>query len=407
MHRSTVNNFYGTIRPVLLVAKLIFFFFETIDGKSRTIRRTLLDQLCFIVTILMDLYIIPLGIWGSSGYLRLTDSLLINVGIYGSIVACYLCSLALPWVIRLKSYQIFELLDNMNQFDIEMLQMGYAVDHQLWRQYSILSMCGGTSIAGVVLAISLVFRSGNSWLDLSAMFPDYWTILAFTRASIGASVFGGAFGLLLMFLKSRFVLLNQVMTKVIKTKRRRVQPEKLDILIRKLADIYDLLHDATELFNHSYCVQAMLLLSSAFVYVIFTVFGLIHAYAANADVATIRVVMANMVYNIFCSGFIIQLVLPASMLNDECKKTSALVHKMVSYLPYHYGLQRELRCFSQQLLHSPPKITCRMFDYDWTLFYALAGSLTTYLVILLQFDVGNINMTKLADKPNIPDDVFV
>lgn len=63
----------------------------------------------------------------------------------------------------------------------------------------------------------------------------------------------------------------------------------------------------------------MLLLSSAFVYVIFTVFGLIHAYATNADVATIRVVMANMVYNIFCSGFIIQLVLPASMLNDEVK----------------------------------------------------------------------------------------
>lgn len=211
MARSRVNNFYSTIRPVLMVAKLIFFFFETIDGKTRTTRRTLLDQFSFVATVLLDLYFIPLGIWGNSGYLRLTDSILMNVGIYGAIVMCYLFSLALPWVVRLKSYLIFELLDNMHQFDIDMLQLGYSVNHQLWHTYSILSMCAGMSIAVFVLGVSLIFRSGNSWLDMSAMFPDSWTIMAFTRASVGLNVFGCTFGLFLVFLKARFSLLNQAM----------------------------------------------------------------------------------------------------------------------------------------------------------------------------------------------------
>lgn len=89
------------------------------------------------------------------------------------------------------------------------------------------------------------------------------------------------------------------------------------MLVRKLAAIYDLLSDTTDLFNRCFSLQAMLTLGSAFVYVIFAIFGLIHALAANIGVASFRVVLANMVYNVFCLVFIAQLVLPASLVNDE------------------------------------------------------------------------------------------
>lgn len=197
---------------MLVTTKLILFYFETFDERTRTTRRTLPDQFCFIVTVLLDLYLIPRGISGTTGVLRLTDSILINIGCYGTLVMIYLLCLMLPWVLRMKSTRISTVFDNMVQFDIDMLKLGYTVDHQLMHKYSILSMAVGLSIILLVLCISLIFRSGNSWLDVSAIFPDYWTVFAFTRASVGLNVFGCIFGLKLLFLKARFSLLNQVLT---------------------------------------------------------------------------------------------------------------------------------------------------------------------------------------------------
>lgn len=49
-------------------------------------------------------------------------------------------------------------------------------------------------------------------------------------------------------------------------------------------------------------------------------------------------------------------------------------------------IKNDLKIFSQQLIHRVPVLSCGLFTYDWTLMYSLASAITTYLVILIQFD---------------------
>ena len=45
----------------------------------------------------------------------------------------------------------------------------------------------------------------------------------------------------------------------------------------------------------------------------------------------------------------------------------------------------QLSLFSRQLYHLDVKISCSVFDIDWSLFMGTLGITTTYLIILIQF----------------------
>lgn len=49
-------------------------------------------------------------------------------------------------------------------------------------------------------------------------------------------------------------------------------------------------------------------------------------------------------------------------------------------------LRDDLKCFSQQLLHHFPVVSCGLFNFDWTLMFSIVSAVTTYLMILVQLD---------------------
>lgn len=101
----------------------------------------------------------------------------------------------------------------------------------------------------------------------------------------------------------------------------------------------------------------------------------------------------------------------------QCKHTAILVHKVACYGRHDSVTLRELHIVSQQMWHKAPVITCGLFYFDWELMYTvsvssivcsatdkfinyvfkMAGSLASYLLILIQFDLGNIDYAKLND----------
>ncbi|XP_062698412.1 putative gustatory receptor 28b [Aedes albopictus] len=125
-------------------------------------------------------------------------------------------------------------------------------------------------------------------------------------------------------------------------------------------------------------------------FTIFVVFGLIHAYAIDASETMMQVAKNNIVYDEFYVLVFVLMVVFASLVGRNCNRVKTPTHKAICYGSYGQRIFRELRCFSQQLEHHTPKINCGMLDLDWTLFYSVAGTFTTYLVILLQFDVGSL-----------------
>ncbi|XP_069677283.1 putative gustatory receptor 28b [Periplaneta americana] len=72
----------------------------------------------------------------------------------------------------------------------------------------------------------------------------------------------------------------------------------------------------------------------------------------------------------------------------QANRTAVLVHKLLSKTK-DPEVREELQLFSLQLLHRKVQFTaCGFFPLDFTLLYSIVGAVTTYLVILIQFQIS-------------------
>ncbi|XP_058448651.1 uncharacterized protein LOC131428622 [Malaya genurostris] len=397
------DSFFESLRPVYLIAKVLLLHFETIDFERRTVRRTLFDQILYVLTLIMDLYLSLVGIRSCAAFIELSDSMLLNLGYGGSFLMSYLLSLALPLWNGLKARTIFSIYESIAAYDDDLKLLGLRIDHQRHNFVSTIFVMCSMCFAFFMLAIVSYAHFNKDWIDLSKVFLEYWMVIPFVRTALGAGIFFSYFCLTLLSLQHRFVTLNQVVMKFFQT-----SPEKDPLMptdsetcckmIRKLATLHDQLCDTIELFNRCFSIQAMFALAAAFGFTVFSIFGLIHSYATNAAENTLRLAWCNMCYDGFYLAFIFQLIVFSSLIYAECKHTAVLIHKVLCYGTYDKIVRKELRIFSQQLWHQAPKVSCSLFDFDWTLFYTIGGSLTTYLIILVQFDLVNFDYSELADQ---------
>ncbi|XP_023717531.1 putative gustatory receptor 28a isoform X3 [Cryptotermes secundus] len=75
----------------------------------------------------------------------------------------------------------------------------------------------------------------------------------------------------------------------------------------------------------------------------------------------------------------------------RANRTAVLVHKLLNKTK-DPGLKEELQLFSLQLLHRKVHFTAfGFFPLDFTLLYSITGAVTTYLVILIQFQLSFAN----------------
>ncbi|XP_058817592.1 putative gustatory receptor 28b [Topomyia yanbarensis] len=403
MRWFNVVSFFESLRPVYLTAKIFLLLFETVDFERRTFRRTLSDQIRYVLTLIMDLYLTLVGIRSSAAFLKLSDSILLNVGYYGSFLLTFILALVLPTWHGLKARNICALLESVACFDDEIKLLGFRINHQKHHFISTIVVNCSMFIAYFMIGITTYAYCNENWLNLTNIFPEYWMVLPFVRTSIVEGLFICYFCLMLLSLRHRFAVLNRVIMKFLQTTPEKdfqilFDTETCCRMIRKFATLHDQLCDAIKLFNCCFSTQAMFVLATAFGFTIFSIFGLIHAYATTVDDNIHHLAWSTMFYDGFYISFIIQLVVFSGLIHVECKRTALLIHKVICYGSYDRKVRKELRIFSQQLCHHSPKVSCNLFDFDWTLFYTIAGSLSTYLIILMQFDLINFDYAELTDK---------
>ncbi|XP_021930650.1 putative gustatory receptor 28a isoform X3 [Zootermopsis nevadensis] len=117
----------------------------------------------------------------------------------------------------------------------------------------------------------------------------------------------------------------------------------------------------------------------------------------------------------------------ASLIYSRANRTAAIVHKLISntsdievkeelkifslkllhrkvqftacgFFPLDFTLLHSLEVFSLQLLHRKVHFTaCGIFPLDFTLLYSIFGAVTTYLVILIQFQLSIEHDNKVSD----------
>nr|QHN69215.1 gustatory receptor 9 [Sirex nitobei] len=88
-------------------------------------------------------------------------------------------------------------------------------------------------------------------------------------------------------------------------------------------------------------------------------------------------------------GRIFVIVQPCYTVSEESKKTASIVSKLLS-LDWEPEVRKQLKMFSLQLLHRPFELSaCGHFSLNRSLITSIAGAVTTYLVILIQFQKGD------------------
>lgn len=117
----------------------------------------------------------------------------------------------------------------------------------------------------------------------------------------------------------RFAILNRTMEGHLGTYL--TEPDKIDNprrRIRQFAMMHAMLSDTVRLFNICFSKQITFALGCAFLFSLFAVFGLIHAYAAvTADLVTYHVTRSNMLFSGFFQSFVFQLVVCTNRLKYE------------------------------------------------------------------------------------------
>ncbi|XP_058817587.1 uncharacterized protein LOC131680888 [Topomyia yanbarensis] len=392
-----VGSFFQALHPIYLVSRAFSLSSVTINFQDETAEQTTADQLVLIRGLCMCCLALYFSYGAFRAQLeRFSDSHIFNAGMFGSMSAFVGSLMAAIISNYANGLEVFRGASILNKVDQQDKSAEQTPTDQLVLILGIFLCCSTLCFSHRIFRVQLQQMSDSTILTFGlygSMIVSVCSLLTTIISNYvnGLEVFRGA------------TVLNKVdqQTTPERDPQKLTDTESCCKMVRKFAMIHAQLCDTIEVFNRCFSTQAMFALASAFGFTVFSVFGVIHSHVISANEATLRMAWSNMTYDGFYIAFIVQLIVFSSLVFVECKRTSVMIHKVICYGTYDRNVRKELRIFSQQLWHHAPKVSCNLFDFDWTLFYTMAASLTTYLVILMQFDLANIDYANSADKKNL------
>lgn len=155
--------------------------------------------------------------------------------------------------------------------------------------------------------------------------------------------------------------------------------------IKKIASIHGNLCDTLDLVNKSFAIN---LLSYSFQFTIFCIFyffGFYH-YMTSPE-ASFKEFILNVISTMYFLLFLwfgTWIVTVSSWIKSEGSLTKAIIHSKVIASP---GILKSLNDFCLQMDQIKPRISCGLFIVDWTFLLSFIGTLFTYLIILIQFEI--------------------
>ncbi|XP_017756033.1 PREDICTED: gustatory receptor for sugar taste 43a-like [Eufriesea mexicana] len=164
---------------------------------------------------------------------------------------------------------------------------------------------------------------------------------------------------------------------------RRLDESKMYVnSISELILVHSSLCDAVSLINSTFGVVILAVTVTCLLHLVITPYFLI-LQAGEIHEWIFLVVQGG--WCIFHITRMLIIVQPSYFTIAEGKRTAVLVSQLLS-CSFEANARRELEIFSLQLLHRPLEFSaCGLFSLDRNLITSIAGVVTTYLVILIQF----------------------
>ncbi|XP_076180926.1 gustatory receptor for sugar taste 43a isoform X2 [Ptiloglossa arizonensis] len=170
--------------------------------------------------------------------------------------------------------------------------------------------------------------------------------------------------------------------------------------ISELITVHSSLCDAVSLINSTFGIVILAVTVTCLLHLVITPYFLI--LQAGGEHEWIFLVVQCM-WCIFHVTRMLIIVQPSYSTVAEGKRTAILVSQLLSS-SFEMNGRQQLEIFSLQLLHRPLEFSaCGLFCLDRTLITSIAGAVTTYLVILIQFQnaddtKGDVDIIKNATQ---------
>ncbi|XP_029179003.1 gustatory receptor for sugar taste 43a-like, partial [Nylanderia fulva] len=152
--------------------------------------------------------------------------------------------------------------------------------------------------------------------------------------------------------------------------------------ISQLLTVHSSLCDTVSLINSAYGVVILVITITCLIHLVITPSFLI----MEADITREPLFVAvKGLWCVFHTWKLLIIVQPTYTTTMQGKKTAILISQLLTVSHDREGT-KQLEIFSLQLLHRPLEFSaCGLFTLDRTLVTSIAGAVTTYLVILIQF----------------------
>ncbi|XP_011306496.1 gustatory receptor for sugar taste 43a isoform X2 [Fopius arisanus] len=150
----------------------------------------------------------------------------------------------------------------------------------------------------------------------------------------------------------------------------------------QLITVHSSICDTNVLLNKAFGLPILVVTITCLLHLIITPYFLMIEANSDKEALFIAVQLGWCVFHIFRMLIVVQ---PCYATTTESKRTAVLVSQLLTY-NWEPDVRKQLELFSLQLLHRPLDFTaCGLFSLDRALVTSMAGAVTTYLVILIQF----------------------
>jgi len=156
--------------------------------------------------------------------------------------------------------------------------------------------------------------------------------------------------------------------------------------VETLMQVHDSIIDAANEVNTNYSFQILICLTVLFIKTVFAVF---FAYFEQFVLGKTDAAFNWSIWTIIDWNEILLITVTCHLASTQAQQTGVEVHKLLMNSPENI-VRDKLIIFSQQVFHRPVEFTaCGLFSIDAALLFTIIGSMTTYLLIMLQFQEGN------------------
>ncbi|CAO1406705.1 unnamed protein product [Diamesa serratosioi] len=374
------TNIYESAVPLYYLLKFFGLAPFHVDVTKEKCGIRLQDYFVFLLVFIIYIIIFFTALFDSLTYEYKANSILEIGYIYQYITMIFYTVFIILYGF-FKRKHITKLLELLHNYDetVNILNWHFKVTHSKDRKMVIVWIVTILLSSGILFCL-LIIPSSDALIFRQVVYSIYITlahIIVLFQFTLSCSAVKMRYEILNKNMSLKFPQINHG-TQILK-----VSSDNRTYFIKKTAWLHDTLYEALTEINSIFSVEIVFVILSTVMSQVFGLYNIIQTFKkGDIDEATIKALSNNCLWLVWET---IPILLAIRCASKTTEYVSFLIIK-TQFMLYSLFLLQRLKLFSLQLQSHQPVLSCGFFPIDYTLVFLISGSVTTYLVILSQFE---------------------